>query len=232
MSTRIEYLSAIAEDVIRVSKIDKASFDATIKELKSSKAFLDNAQAVVLIAKHVAAKEPQEAIYKLIFAMHEWVNEAGVEVGSVGEELKSAWKACKGSIEFSETKFDKSLEALSGPFPGVERQANAIRVSNLAGNRASSISFVSDLRPVYRQPRRDKVDGMIPLTTMVVDVVNPSGAESHLEFVLSISDLNTLITEAQSARSKIDQLIELAKSAGKEVPLLGLTRTTAVEDAP
>ena len=230
MSTRIEYLSAIAEDVIRVSKIDSAAFETTISELNSSGSFLDGDQATALIATQVSDQEAQSAIHRLIFAVHEWVNESRVEVAELGEELKAAWKECNGSSEIDEASFDKSLKALAGPFSGVERQANAVRVSNLAGNRASAISFVSDLRPVYRQPERDEVEGMIPLTTMVVDVSNPSGAESHLEVVLSISDLNKLIKEAQSAKNKIGQLIELAKSAGKEVPVLGLTKNLSAED--
>ena len=145
--------------------------------------------------------------------------------------MKSAWKDSHEDDPSAlvDNDFDDCLKAFAGPFLAIERQANAVRVSKLAGNRANAISFVNDLRPVYRQPERDRIEGMIPLTTMVVDSVNPTGNESHIEVVLSMTDLDKLIKNAQTAQKKIAQLVELARTAGKEVPELGLTKSTAVE---
>lgn len=229
MPTQEEFFSAVAEDVIRVTKVDATRLTAALNALRTHPGYLSGGKAIELLANHVSEIESQEAIRNLVFALHEWVNESSFPIEELANSFKSAWKEShqERQGELPEATFDECLRKLVGPFPPIERQANAVRVSNLAGNRASSVSFVTDLRPVYRQPQRDQIEGMIPLTTMVVNFSNASGGEGHLEVVLSNMELDRLIKEAQVAKGKMSQLVELAQSANKEVPELTLTRNTA-----
>jgi len=113
---------------------------------------------------------------------------------------------------------------LTGPFEGIQRKANATRVASMSGCRLENVTFVSDLRPVYRQPERDVIEGFIPMTTIVINSEDSSGEDSQLELIVSLSELESIIDEANKAKDKINQLVEFSTKAGVEIPHLDLTR--------
>ena len=226
-----QFFAAVAKDVAEVSKLNATQFANAIDALQKASGFLGSSKALELISQNVTDPISADAIRNLVFALHDWVNEQGAPLPNLAESLKEALQESEeAKIEFDSNRFDECLEALSGPFESVERQANATRVAAMSGKRIEEITFVSDLRPVYSQSKRDAIEGFIPMTTMVVSTETSSGEEGQLELIVSLSELESIIEEATKAKDKLNQLVEFSSKAGVEIPSLDLTRNKSIKD--
>ena len=226
MPMSFQFFAAVAKDVAEVSKVDATQFANAIDAMQEVSGFLGSSKAFELISEHVTDSTAADAIRNLVFALHDWVNEQGATIPKLGESFKEALQDDKESkVEFENDRFDECLKALAGPFEGVQRQANATRVASMSGSRLENVTFVSDLRTVYRQPERDVIEGFIPMTTIVINSEDSSGEDSQLELIVSLSELESIIDEANKAKGKINQLVEFSTKAGVEIPSLDLTRS-------
>ena len=231
MPMSFQFFAAVAKDVAEVSKVDATQFANAIDALQKASGFLGSSKALELISEHVTDSTSADAIRNLVFALHDWVNEQGAQLPKLGESFKEALQESEDpKVEFDGERFDVCLKALAGPFESIERQANATRVAAMSGKRLEDITFVSDLRPVYRRPDRDEIEGFIPMTTMVVSTKDSSGEESQLELIVSLSKLESIIDEANKAKDKLHQLVEFSSKAGIEIPNLDLTRSKSKTD--
>ena len=219
-----QFFAAVAKDVAEVSKVDATQFANAIGALEKASGFLGSSKALALISEHITDSTSAEAVRNLVYALHDWVNEQCTPLSNLGEIFKEALQENEEpKVEFENDRFDECLKALAGPFEGILRQANATRVASMSGSRLEDVTFVSELRPVYRQPERDVIEGFIPMTTMVINSEDSSGEDSQFELIVSLAELESIIDEANKAKDKIKQLEEFSTKAGVEIPSLDLT---------
>ena len=215
----------VAADVKKVCLVDQSKMDSLIACLQKSRDFLGLTQLEKLICRLVSDSETVVSIRRLIYWLHDWINEADIGLDIVKSDI---WKNAEQD-GVDENQFKQLLEKLSGPFDGISRQVKAIRVLGAAGSRLTDFSFICDLRPVYDHPERSEVEGLIPLTTLSLETQDASGQIQRVEAILSASDLHELMKEAKVAQGKLKQLEALAVKTELPIPDL-LTRLENSED--
>jgi hypothetical protein len=106
---------------------------------------------------------------------------------------------------------------------GLERALKADRVASSLGSRLQSVSFVSDLRPIF-DDARESILGMIPVTTMKLDTLSAVSGEPHtLEIRMTESDLRNLCKKSEQARTKLARLKSFVRERGMPLPDSSLT---------
>jgi len=208
-----------AEDVKAACQIERSVLDRLVHDLAEESGFLDTERVAEIAQRICGSDKPAHAAWRLVLGLHEWIN--GTDL--TAETLSQVAAHHVETDEEGQQTFLRVITALAGPFDGIERQENAVRVSNSIGNRATSLSFICDLRPVFDLRDRNTIEGLIPLTTLHLETVDSDGNGSITETVMSVEDLQELIREARIALVKLHRLRELAEEAGKPIPSVLLT---------
>jgi len=220
------FLSAVAADVAKACDLDDSQIGAICNRLREEKGYLGSARLKNIIREQVSDEKAVDAVYRLVLGLHEagYVSEIDLE------EITSDIWGHKGGEDLDEARFRQTIRQLSGPFQAIARQAKAIRVTAAAGNRLTEFQFICDLRPVYKVQDRSEIEGLVPLTTLTMEMRNASGENHRVEAILSASDLAELVKEADVARKKLDELAALAAKTELPIPDLKMTRRLDAEN--
>lgn len=109
------------------------------------------------------------------------------------------------------------LRRIIEPKPAVERYAKAETVTHKVGASLDELALVCDLRPIFDE-EREYVEGMVPVTTLKLAVINQDGFPQTLEVLLSEKQVSTLCEEAERARKKIKVLKQLLQEKKIAMP--------------
>lgn len=108
--------------------------------------------------------------------------------------------------------------------PAHLRHLKAERLAIATGLRTDSIDLICDLRPVFDQ-RREKVEGVMPFTTLKIVATGTDRFPVSFEAILSAGDVEDLLKKVKDAVAKLNALGRLAEQTKLPVPSVGLTET-------
>lgn len=208
-------------DVLSASRIERETLTQLSSSLQSADGFLDSARVAQIVQRHCGEGTDAVAAWRLVLGLRDWLADSQITTEILVRIVESDESTDSSSLDREHLGF--VIESLAGPFPALERQANASRVSNAAGSRAIRLEFVCDLRPVFDTPKREVIEGLLPLTTMHLEARNAADSQSVMEALLSEQDLRMLIAEAQVAVRKIERMRELVERSNLPVPSVSLT---------
>ena len=100
---------------------------------------------------------------------------------------------------------EKNLPVLIREYRAINRMRKAERLRTTLGNEVEGFAFICDARPVYNEAR-DDIEGIIPLTTLKVVYEHQNQDTEEIEFVLTASQLEELISRAKKAQDKLAAL--------------------------
>lgn len=223
-----EFIEAVTEDLEVACAIKSDSIDSLIDELRHNTSFVSGPVLREIVVKHLPSDDASDdavaAVWRLLLGLHEIINENDLDEDQRKQFFESICDESESDESFDRQRALELLEKLVGPFEAIQRQAKAVRVAKAAGHQLSEFRFVCDLRPVFSLKDRQKIDGLIPLTTLTMESFDASGQVKRNEVVLSYRELQQLINEATVAQQKLNQMVKVAESAKVIVPDMQLTR--------
>jgi len=98
-----------------------------------------------------------------------------------------------------------SLSILVQPYPAMERFAKAERLSDATGQQLECLDLICDLRPIFDE-RRERLEGMMPYTRLVVVATGTDGLPNSFEAELTHEQVIDLVDKATKARIKLELL--------------------------
>jgi hypothetical protein len=191
------------EDLLAISEIPSAQIDALATALEEEVGFANPARVSELVREVLHDDRRTSAV---VSALH---NIPSRQVDQVLQTVRE-WREAdtRNSERVSEEAFaamEDKLPRLIRDFPAVGRCQKAHRLASILGNSVERLDLICDVRPVF-DAERDRVEGMIPLTTMKI--------------VYEGQDERTRVLEVQLSRETLDELVEKAQIAQQKMGVL------------
>ena len=190
--------------------------------------FLDRKSVEEVLSTIIENEERCQRLAVLIPAMHERLREFDQDAEGLLSQLEE-WQSGKENKEQQLL----SSEDLAGlrervplvfkPYPGLDRQRKAQRLSEATGLPLQEVQIICDLRPVFDEEKTG-VEGILPYTTLKIVCRGVDGLPVSLEALLSRRQVSELAEKATAAQRKLDVLTELLISKQVPVPAIPLTR--------
>jgi len=218
---------SLIRDARRLVGVETAQVEAACRELEAFPGFLDRKKTEELLASVIRDPPTCRALARLIANVDRRLRATGQGVDQllshIGEWLKNEENQRKGLLSESEFEELKArLPLLLRPLPGLERQAKAERLAQATGLPLEKIEIICDLRPVFDKDR-DRVEGMIPYTTLRIVCKGPDGLPVALEAILSQQDVSQLAKASANAEKKLARLRDLLAEKQLPVPRTDMT---------
>lgn len=221
----------IPDGLIRDAKvllgIDEEVLTAVRGDLEAFAGFLDERAIKGVLTSHIQNADACDALTRLI---------AGIDsrLRGLGQTLKAFLSQIDGWLNDKENQtkgllareeFDHvkaRLLTLIQPYPGLNRQAKAERLSAATGLPLEKVDIICDLRPVFDESR-ERVEGIIPFTTLRVVCKGVDGLPVAIEAILTQQDVVQLAEASAAAKKKLTRLRRLLQEKDLAVPSVGVT---------
>ncbi len=195
----------MVEDLLAVSHVPMEAIDAVVTSLHVAQGFLDSdsleqvvrdalpdgrlASAVVRALENVRP----EAVERTLRMVGYWRD---ADQSNAVRFPAESWAALEGK-----------LPRLIQEYPAVERCRKAQRLTSITGNRVVGLEVICDARPVFDK-NRERVEGMLPMTTLKMVYEQQNEEIQVTEVLLSVEMLKELIEKANRAQQKLRVLNE------------------------
>ncbi len=209
----------MVDDLLAVSQIPGERIDKLCLALGSAPGFLDHDRLAQVVQEIVPDERLASSTVSTIENLRRETVDKAVRALRRWREARS-----ENAVKFPEealASLEGKLPRLIHACPALERYRKARRLAGITGSTAEGIEVICDLRPVFNE-NRDRVEGLIPITTLKVVYEGQDGESRSLEVLLSPEMLDTLVKKAQTAQHKLKVLGE---SASEWIPdgLVNLT---------
>ncbi|OHB85966.1 MAG: hypothetical protein A2V98_09325 [Planctomycetes bacterium RBG_16_64_12] len=220
----------LIRDAKRVLDLEPAQIESVRGRLEAFGGFLDREKVEEFLASDIQDEETRRALARLIAN----VGRRLIMASQTAEQLVShieTWLEDKENQQkglLSREEFEQMrprLPILLRRFPGLERQAKAERLSHATGLPLEKIDIICDVRPIFDKDR-DRVEGMIPYTTLRIVCTGVDGLPVAFEAVLTQQDVKQLAKASANAEKKVSKLRELLQQKDLSVPRVDMTMET------
>ena len=221
----------IPDGLIRDAKvllgIDEEVLTAVRGDLEAFAGFLDKRAIKGVLTSRVQNSDACEALTRLIAGIDSRLRALGQTpksfLSQIDDWLNEKENHAKGLL--SREEFDQlkpRLSTLIQPYPGLNRQAKAERLSEATGLPLEKIDIICDLRPVFDESR-ERVEGIIPFTTLKVVCKGVDGLPVAIEAILTQQDVVQLANASAEAKKKLARLRGLLQEKELPVPSVDMT---------
>ena len=190
-------------DLRIVATIPGDTLKQLAKALESQTGFLNADACAELIGQLVPDETQRDAAFNAIQNLRPEALEQLVSV--IGKWRNESDENRKLLSEADYADLQARLPVLIRDYPALNRMQKAQRLMNVLGNEVKGIGFICDARPVYNKTH-DEIEGIVPLTTLKIIYERQNLDAEEIEFVLSESDLDQLIDQANEAKKKLSVL--------------------------
>lgn len=195
------------------------------QELTSFDGFLDKPTLRTIVKSFVPDEDHAVRVYRLISQMDEFLRQTKFGLPGLFDRMAEAIQAPEqrenpllSLAEFDELK--RRMSIIIKPYPGLNRQAKAQRLSEATGLRLENVEIICDLRPVFDN-ERESVEGVIPYTILRIVSIGADGLPVAMETILTQAEVGELAKKSEAAVKKLDRLRALL--AEKELPIPPVT---------
>ncbi len=200
-----EAMRQMIEDLSAVAKIPAESIELLSQQLEQQSGFLTDESLMGLVSGCIADDAGATAAFN---ALQNLRPDAPDQI----LETVQAWRRAneRNTQRFPDELFaalKQTLPRLVREYPALSRMQKADRLRNMLGDELKGVAFICDARPVYNDSR-DRIEGMIPLTTMKLVYERQNLATEEIEVTVTPDQLRNLISEAQKAEKKLGTLRE------------------------
>lgn len=222
---------AVPEALVRDAKLllnlSAAQVEAVCGRLDAFPGFLDCAAVEEALTAVLGNAETCQALARFITNVDRRLRDLSQNVDQLlsqieewlGEE-ENRRQGLFSPEEFEELK--QRVPLVIRRFPGLNRQAKAQRLSQATGLPLERLDIICDLRPVFDKDR-DRVEGMIPYTTLKIVCKGVDGLPVAMEALLSRRDVQELAKASAGAEKKLSRLHELLRERQVPVPRIEMT---------
>lgn len=191
----------MVKDLITISQVPREELLRLAESLQQQEGFLDSTRLATEVGR-VLKHEPQ-----LSAAIATITNLHASRLGRVLQGLRRWSEADPKNAERIPNiqGIDDALRIIVRDYPALARFRKAQFLGTLTGQRAESVEFLCDLRPVFDEDRH-AVEGVIPLTTLRIEYEPQEESTRVFEVIVPEAVLDEFIVKAQIAKQKLDVL--------------------------
>lgn len=222
----------IVDDLRKLIQLDESVIESVKRSLAEQPSFLTRQQLKSALDEGVEDQSNASLIYRII----RWAGRFRRLDGRIDRAYQllrdiqaSGEDNDSGKPVFSEADLDAVRNRIQGIMafaPGLERQAKADSLAESTGQRLKSIRLICDLRPIF-DSKRERIEGVMPLTTLTAICEGVTGFPVGFEAVLSEKDVENLYEMALMAKQKLVAIRQLASNTNLPVPTNDLTERPA-----
>jgi hypothetical protein len=191
------------DDLRIVATIPEATLNQLANALETQTGFLTADTCAELVAELVPDETQGEATFNAIQNLRPEAMEQLITV--IGNWRNESDENRKLLSEAEYANIQACLPVLIRDYPALNRMQKAQRLMTVLGNEIKGIGFICDARPVYNQAH-DEIEGIVPLTTFKIIYERQNLDTDEIEFVLSETDLDQMIEQANEAKKKLSVL--------------------------
>lgn len=196
----------MAEDLSLLAQVPTDQLTRLISALQEQAGFISEKGLVQLIEQFVPDETHgaatfnalqnlrQDSTPQVLETLHNWRNASEKNKARLSDDAYSA--------------LQEKLETLIRDYPALKRMRKANTLRSMLGNEVQGFIFVCDLRPVYKDPKKDDIEGLIPLVTLKVFYERQNMLTEEVELLLTSEQLEGLIFRATEAKKKLDVLCD------------------------
>ena len=222
----------VVDDFRKLIQLDDTVIESVQRSLAEQPTFLTSQQLKSALESGVEDQSTASLIYRII----EWVGRFRRPDGRIDRAFQKLRKILTlgkdddpGKTVFTEADLDAVRDRIQGIMasaPGLERHAKAADLSEATGQRLKSVRLICDLRPIF-DSKRERIEGIMPLTTLSAFCVGVNGFPVGFEAILSEKDVENLYELASMAKQKLAAIRHLATTTGLPIPTNDLTEQPA-----
>lgn len=189
----------VIRDLHDIASIEVARIEELSAALSQELDLLTEETLEHIVARHIADESQTSAAVNVLNNMRaENVEQVILFV--------NAWRnaSANNKKRFSNEAFSSlktKLQLLVQDYPAIERMRKAIRLRKALGNSLEEVELICDARPVFDE-QRERILGMLVLTTMKLQYERQNGETEEVEVMLSPQQVESLIEKAQAAMHK------------------------------
>jgi hypothetical protein len=219
--------SALVRDARVFLELSKEQLEQCGSDLRNHDGFLDRAALELLFAARIENKEHVHRLARFISAIDTRFRRFGENASVLVPKIRDWLSQQEGEdakllSNDDLVALEQLLPVLLHPFPGLNRQAKAERLSKATGLPLEDIQLICDLRPVFDEDHAN-VEGMMPYTTLRIVCEGPDGLPLCLESVLTRKQVALLLDRVREADKKLTVLLRMLENARMPVPSTFLT---------
>jgi hypothetical protein len=222
------------EDAQFLVAVPEVVFDQALTAIENHNGFLGPRGLKNLIEPIIEHADQRQALINFVSNLPKIRRELGLSVEAFARECEEELQA--QAEQWTERLGETDLENLISrvhriiqPKLGLEKQAKADSVVRRVGASLDEMAIVCDLRPIFDDDRQ-RVEGMIPITTLKIVALKQDGLPIALELRLSEKQIATLCEESERARRKLAVLKQLLKDKSIELPESTMTTERGINE--
>ncbi|WP_437636564.1 hypothetical protein [Sorangium sp. So ce854] len=202
-------------------------FEHAIASVENTSGFLGPRQLVRVVAGSVADAQQRRALVRFLINFNRIRRDAGVTPDELANDVAETMRGVASDwlTEEEMAVLASRVRRIVQPKQALERQVKAEQVVRRVGVELDEFVLVCDLRPIFDEDR-ERVEGMIPVTTMRVVVSTPDSLPTSVECRLTEKQVNKIYDELERARRKLDSLKRLLGEKDIVLPESSMTVST------
>lgn len=193
----------MVEDLLLVSDQPLDELRQIVERVHHETGFLTLDRLTQLAAETLSVPQAARAVANTIYSVHP--DDTDRPVADITDWLQlnptRAADVTTGRLE----AVGERVRLLAQRYPALERRRKADHLAQLAGPRCDGADILCDLRPVF-DAGREQIEGLMPLITLRLQVVQPNGDPSVYEVRLTEWMLGQLVEKAERAKQKVQVL--------------------------
>ena len=216
-------ISDLVRDTRFLLDLDESQLASICRRLQAFQGFLNGPAVEETIGSEVGDPKACRGLARLLVNVSAQWGTTEKSLESLLSKIK-AMEDRRGLLSDEElASLRKRLPAFVQCFPGLERQKKAQRLAEAVGLPLEKIELICDLRPVFDKDH-DRIEGMIPCTTLKIVCTGHDGLPVALEASLSERDVTRLAKVAEDAKKKLGLLRKFLQEKHVSAPTVGSTR--------
>ena len=190
----------MAEDLLVVTQLSVEQLETLAKRVAESKGFLNRTELLDLTNSISGDDRKANSLVRVLL---------NLTPDAVEQTIASIqkWRSQKPENDryFSTAAFQSLQERLPQlicDYPAIDRYRKAIHLQTVLGSRVQGVEVICDLRPVFDEAR-EKIEGLIPITTLKVSFTEQNEEIRVVEALLEGDLLRELSEKLEYARKKL-----------------------------
>ena len=222
LASRLAEDDEFVKDARRLLELSRDHHQRLCAEIAKSDVFLSRS-ALESIAREVIGDEKESkklarSIYKLSAILHG----ADMPATQAMETLSKAIEEESESFSEDEKKIvSERIRTLAAEPASLARQFKAKELLGATGAELDDFRLICDVRPVFDEPPRKRVEGAVPITVLRLEYTKPDGDTDVFEVMVTERQIKALEEKFADARQKLRLVAELLTTHKIPVPSIG-----------
>jgi len=222
LAERLTEDEGFVSDLKTILQLEDDLFADLAKALREQRLFLDRNTLSTVVAGVLTDNDMSDTVSHFIWRLNEMLREADEPLDESLGILRKQIRLREAISEEDGEKAEKRIQALICEPTGFARQFKAEKLVEAIGAELEDVQIICDVRPVFNE-QRSEIEGAIPISTLVLDVIEPNGGSSRIQVRLREADVIDLSKKIAFAKTKLAAIRRALRDKSIVIPFTAAT---------